>query len=247
MVKMTIRFEVAGRCQFADELEEGPGLLGTFGEEQLLRLIDGKHRARVLARIVVGVGLARGGNEIVDDGADSRRIAHGGADIGAAVAQAGGPAGFLQRAQQARLAGERPALWTHDRQHDEVAIVAPQARHQSGAQERRFAGARGGQDRHQPRRRRFGKAAQPVEGLDGRRLAAVEDAGVLGLQGLEPAIGRPVGLVLRRPGEEARVEARPRQSRLQPGEAGLREGDMRLAAVGQSDAHHAVVGCRRRD
>ena len=87
-------------------------------------------------------------------------------------------------------------------------VVASQPRQQAGAQKRRLAGAGRAEDHQQPRRRRLAQAAQPVERFEDRRVAAEEDAGVLGFERAQPAIRRTVRVAVGRPGEEARIEAR---------------------------------------
>ena len=160
--------------------------------------------------------------------------------LGAGLRQAGAPCSAASRLRdQAGLAGDRGALGPDDRQRQEVAVVAREPRQQPGAQEGRLAGARRAEDHQEARRRGVAQAAQPVERLDDRRLAAEEDAGVLGLERAHAAIGRPVGIVLRRPREEARVEAGARQAELEPAQAGRREGDVRLRRRWQDGAEDA--------
>ena len=133
-----------------------------------------------------------------------------------------------ERVDQAVLAGQRRALGPDHRQGQELRIVAREPRHQPGAQERGLARARGAEDHQQSRRRAGPQAAQPIDGLDDRRVAAEEDAGVRRLQRLEAAIGRAIRIALRRPGEESWVEPRLLQPALQPQQAVLRVGDVPL-------------------
>ena len=85
-------------------------------------------------------------------------------------------------------------------------VVARQPRQQAGAQKRRLAGAGRAEDHQQSRRRRLAQAAQPVERFEDRRVAAEENAGVLGFQRAEPAIRRTLRIAVGRPGEETRIE-----------------------------------------
>ena len=102
----------------------------------------------------------------------------------------------LQRREQPVLAAERGVLRAHQRQRQEMALVAREPRQQTGAQERRFAGTRGAEDHQQTRRGAGLQAAQRVDRLDDGRVAAEEDAGILGFERLEAAIGRAVWLAL---------------------------------------------------
>ena len=95
-----------------------------------------------------------------------------------------------ERVDEAGLAGQRRALGTDDRQGNELRVVALEPRQEAGAQERRLARARGAEDRHQSRRRSRPQAAKPVDGLDDRRVAAEENAGVRRLLRFQAAVGR---------------------------------------------------------
>jgi hypothetical protein len=104
-----------------------------------------------------------------------------------------------ERVDQAGLAGQRRAPGTNHGQGNELRIVAVEPRQQTRAQERRLARAGGAEDRHQSRRRSRSKSPQPVDGVDDRRVAAKENAGVVRLLRLQAAIGGAIRLLLRRP------------------------------------------------
>jgi hypothetical protein len=86
--------------------------------------------------------------------------------------------------------------------------------------------------------------AEPVEGLDGRRLTTEEDSGP-GFERSHAAIGRPVGIFLGWPLEEAGVEPSAGAAGLEALEAGPGVGDVRLAAVGEHGAEDLVIGALR--
>jgi hypothetical protein len=159
--------------------------------------------------------------------------------------EAGSPDRCLQTPDQPGLAGQRGALRPDDGERQEGAVVSGEAGQEPGAEERGLAGARGAKDHQEARRRGFGQAAEAVKRLDGRSLAAEEDAGVLGFERTHAAIGWPVGIVLRRPLEETRVEAGTGEAGLEALEARDREGDVRFAAVGEDGTEDAVVGALR--
>src|SRR6202023_4003406 len=74
-------------------------------------------------------------------------------------------------------------------------------------------------------RRRFPVPTQFVERLDNRGVATEEDAGVLRLERTQPAIGRSVGIVFRRPDEIFWVQSGELKSMLQSLEAFGRKRD----------------------
>ncbi len=61
-------------------------------------------------------------------------------------------------------------------------------------------------------------------------VASEKNAGVIGLERSQAAIGRPLRVGFRRPRKEAELEAGPLQSGLEPAERLGREGDMRFLA-----------------
>ena len=79
------------------------------------------------------------------------------------------------------------------------------------------------------------QAAQPIERLDDRAIAAEEDAGILGFERAQAAIGRPVRIVRRRPGEILRIEPGLLQPVLEPLQALGRKGDVRLLVRDRQD------------
>ena len=128
------------------------------------------------------------------------------------------PVSPVNAARSGRTTGKR----------NELRIVAVEPRQQTRAQKRRLARAGRAEDRHQSWRRSRSKSAQPVDGVDDRRVAAKENAGVVGLLRFQAAIGGAIRFPLRRPGEKPRVEPCLLQPALQPHEPRLGIADMPL-------------------
>ena len=125
----------------------------------------------------------------------------------------------LERVQEAGFAADRGPLRADHWQSEEIAVVACEPRQKSGSQKRRFAGTRGAQYHHEPWRGAFPYAAQLVQCLYDRGIAAEEDAGILGFERLEAAVGRPFGIPLGWPGKKAGIKPRlgePVRSRVRP-------------------------------
>jgi hypothetical protein len=114
-----------------------------------------------------------------------------------------------------------------------MAVVAGQPGPQSGAQERRFAGARRAENDQQPRRLARRQTAQHVDAAHDVGVAAEEDGGILRLQRLQAAVGsapaeRTVGIGQQLEGLGA--DAGLVEATLELRKAGLREVNRGLAA-----------------
>src|SRR5690349_6890886 len=99
--------------------------------------------------------------------------------------------GVFKRMQEAGLAREHVALRPNDRQRQER-VVARKTWKESGAEKRRFACARGAENRQQPRRRSVAQPAQRIECLNDLGIAAEEDAGIVAFEGPQASIGWPI-------------------------------------------------------
>ena len=167
------------------------------------------------------------------------------AQIGARFRYVGRRKRTFQRRQQAGLAGDRGPLGPDDRQRQKIPVVAFKPRKETGAQKRRFSRAGCAEDNEEPRRRGLAQSAQPVERLDDRAVATKEDAGVLGFQRAQAAIGRSVRIALRRPSEISGVETGFFQPMLETLQSLRREGDVRfLVRDRQNGAQHHVIAPR---
>ena len=199
-------------------MQEAIGGLGAFGQKQFFGLVDGDDQG---GWALVGLARQRGDPLCVAEFAQGvgQRLGvigfafeHLAAQGGAVDRQAGGPAGLIERGNQAVVAGQCIVARADDRQHREVAIVPGQARQQAGAHEGGLAGPRGAEYDQQPRRRIIAQAAQFGQQLDDGGLAAEEDAGVFGFKGAHAAVGGPGRVIGWRPLEKARVESGAHQA-----------------------------------
>ena len=179
-----------GKQHLAQQSQERLRFVLALGAKQFFALIDGDDRD---GWVGLGVGVGTLLDSFIDENLQQRperaRFAfpHR-SKIHRAICR-GREHGF-QRGNQTGLTRHYGASRPNDRQRQEMPVVARQPRQQAGTHERRFAGARRAEDDQQSRRRRFAQTAQPVECFENRRVAAEENAGVLGFKGTQPPIRR---------------------------------------------------------
>ena len=115
----------------------------------------------------------------------------------------------MDRSGQPRPSGEHRAFGPHDRQRQESTVVTPHPGQQTGPQERRFTGPRRTQHHEEARDTGSPHTAKCVEAEHDFRVAPEEHRRVDFGQRFPAAVGRSVGIVLRRPSERIRADAGP--------------------------------------
>jgi hypothetical protein len=133
--------------------------------------------------------------------------------------------GSGERDSEAGAAADSRGLRPNHGQRQKGRVVTCKARPQPGAQEGRFSGTRGAKYDKQRFDPSFRDTADTVETAHDRRVATEEDRRILRLERFEPAIGRAVGLVPRRPGKAVRVETGAVEATTQQIESRFAEGD----------------------
>ena len=93
-----------------------------------------------------------------------------------------------------------------------MTAITRQPRQQTCPHKRRLAGTRSAKDHTNPWRRRFTEAAQLVQRLHDRGIAAKKYPGVFRLERPKTAIGRAIWIILRTPGKVFRVKPGELQS-----------------------------------
>ena len=159
------------------------------------------------------------------------------AQVGAARPQRKAAVHVLDRGEQSLAAFDGAAAAGADRaQRQPLAVVASEPRPQSGAQERRFSGARGAENDEKARRLARRKPAQRVDAAHDVGAATEEDGGILRLERLKPAI--------RRPPAERTVRVRLQLEGL-GADAGLVEPALEALEAGFGDMDGRLMRCER--
>ena len=217
MAKIAMTARIVADRQIREQSQGAPApSVGAFGAEQFLGLVDRDDDAGgcsvsppASVRQAASTSSASNGRMRAGPGMDRCP------QVGARTRRQD----RCERAEQGRSRRSAPRAPAGSTAREELRVVAGEPGQQPGAQERGLARARGAEDHEQPRRRSRAQAAQPVDRLDDRRVAAEENAGIDGLERLQAAIGRPVRLRLGRPGEEVGSSpafSSPRFSRRSP-------------------------------
>ncbi len=228
--------------QIGQQLQERRRL-GVVRRQKFFGLIDGDDEDRRLA--ARDIARVFGHGKVAKDRRDRFRPREDGiADVGTVALDIARAQFGLEHCREAVLARQRGAPGTDDGQDIEMAAVAGEARQDAGAQEGGFTGPRCTQDRGEARRRRGAEAAQPVEREDDGAVAAKENAGVVLIEGQQPAIGGAAQIVRGRPEERVGIQSRFLEAGAKAGEAGARKRDrgLRLVARWRDRRRPARIG-----
>jgi hypothetical protein len=223
------------------------GLALSFGEKQLLALIDAQEQRRRSGFVaIIRRSRHRFVGELLEERLElCRAKLDAPAQVGARYRNPGGRKRLFERGKETGLASDSGALRTDDRQRQEVPVVAGKPRQQTCAQKGGLAGTGCAKDDQKPWLSTFTQAPQTIERLHDRSFAAEKNTSILGFKRAQAAVGRPFRIIFRRPREVLGVETSFLQPVFESLQPFSRKGDMHLLVRDwENRAQHDVIAAR---